>query len=172
MIHSSIPTLQQISFMDAEMKGWHRKYIRDADGSIHVAQLLALLALAHREECENSLEPAHFYYSYKGKPEGKIIELADVVIRLLDAAEVCGFEYRMAHAYPVNLHNAISEITECARVDGVNADTVSSALYDAVHCAYAVAESIGYPEKQFEYFIDLKQAFNRTRPDRHGDKRA
>lgn len=101
-------------------KGWHDATVKDADGKIHPAQILAWVALVGTElaeaveEVRAGTEP--IYEGENGKPEGLAIELADVVIRVMD----------MAGALDLDLAGAMA----------------------------------------------IKMAWNRTRPYRHGGKRA
>lgn len=71
------------------------------NGPLNIDRLLLLItgevAEAHEELRSNS-NPHHVYYREDGKPEGFSIELADVLIRLLDLAAALNIDIGAAVA--------------------------------------------------------------------------
>lgn len=120
----------------------------------------------------------------KGKPEGMIVELADVVLRVCDLAGALGLRLdasEAGHAAELSdlrtdckcveqehfgeLRHCLDRATECLREN----DTEGM----ATHLAVLLAEC----QRMADYFqLDLSEAvrnkiaYNRTRPHRHGGK--
>lgn len=88
-------------------KGWHERPVCDpVTGKVDTDRLLALLALIHSEvsEAVECAREGHIYaYMKAGKPMGLAIELADVVIRVLDLSDALRFSVEeaveMKHEY-------------------------------------------------------------------------
>ena len=167
-----IKELQKRAHETAVAKGWHESALLDENGVPTVTQFIAWMGLAHSEAAEADDETAH-HYIVKGKPEGKIVELADVVIRLLDTSGACGYEYASCIApEATNVHCAIAKITECARKEGVLSFRTRAAMDNAIDWCFETACELGYNADMFKAVIVEKMDFNETRPHRHGGKLA
>jgi len=158
----------------AKDHGWHDDTIRDAAGIPTVTQFIAWMGLVHSEIVEADNEVAH-YYNKEGKPEGKVVELADVKIRLLDVAGALGFEICLfintkpaQYSTVQSLHGIIAEMTERSRVGGPLSESVRLSLYVAVEAVDRVASLIGYNEGLFEQIVLEKCEYNRNREYKHG----
>lgn len=110
---NTLPEWQKIVYATAKSAGWHTS---DPNVWKFIGNLMAEAAEAWEEIRKKDFEPTRIYYRDDGKPEGLPIELADLVIRVLDTAET----------YSIDIEKAMQE----------------------------------------------KNKFNRTRPSRHGGKRA
>jgi NTP pyrophosphatase (non-canonical NTP hydrolase) len=114
-------------------------------------------------------------YAAQGhKPEGIPIELADLVIRILDAAEGEGWEIKLRTAWAFNLPTLVltchAAISKAARANmDENTPEIAHRLSNAVNNVAASFEAIGM---DLEQTIRLKMAYNATREYRHGNKRA
>lgn len=166
----NIIELQNRCYETAKAKGWHDHDQLDENGVPTVTQFLAWVALAHSELAEAEEETAH-HYVVDGKPEGKLVELADVVIRLLDDAGACGWAYVNGYTRPLSVNVALGRLTEAVRKHGVNRDAMVS-LYLACDCAFIEAREFGYEANLFKSVILEKMAYNDTRSYRHGGKLA
>lgn len=171
----TILQIQKLAYETSEEKGWHDDLLRDKNGNLHTAQLLALLHLAESEISESELEDELFYVGQYGKPEGWIIELADVVIRLCDTRQVLGFETSVEVGGPMQnrkLHHSIYRIGDVARVQPVTSPLIDDKIKVAISDVYAEARKFCVKCDKFEHFIAIKQEYNKTRTRRHGGKLA
>ena len=93
----TIAEWQDLVWSTAEKSGWH-------EGELDANAIAAKLALIHSEVSEALEElrvhPVHHAYTREsdGKPEGFAVELADVVIRVMDLAGQLGFDLEKAIA--------------------------------------------------------------------------
>jgi hypothetical protein len=166
----NIQELQARAHATAVEKGWHDNTLRDENGVPTVTQFVAWMGLVHSEIVEAENETAHYYHD-GAKPEGKVVELADVVIRLLDVAGACGFKLCAGASGFSDVHASVAAITERARKDGVSR-FAATLLYEAVRSAISAAGRLGYDWRLFEAVIVDKMNFNDTRLARHGGKLA
>jgi hypothetical protein len=155
----------------AKDHGWHDDTIRDAAGNPTVTQFIAWMGLVHSEIVEADTEVAHYYHK-DGKPEGKIVELADVKIRLLDVAGALKFETMENQCFFINhensLHSQVADMTESARVNGISDAHLIPLLYGTVLEVEHVAKSFGYDAEMFERIVLEKCEYNRNREYKHG----
>jgi hypothetical protein len=175
----NISELQKRVHETAVSKGWHESDELDASGHPTARQKLAWLALVTDELDEAEAEEAAVYLGSGGKPEGKLIEIVDAVIRLLDMAGACGTTIDIgpeddAWDYDVPLQR--SALVSVIR-DGNRAELRGhmSALFLALWHEFEKARSDATEEEPlpaFEELIELKDAYNRTREWRHGGKLA
>jgi hypothetical protein len=172
-IHETIARLQRESYEVASAHGWHESDELDENGIPTVRQLLEWCALFHTEVTECEQEKAHLYFEGE-KPCGAISELADVAIRLWDAAGRCGFDLCGSNPYVVqkSIRWAIDAITESARVNGVDSYHAPAFMRLALISVFEEAERIGYRLDRFVTVIEQKMAYNRSRSFRHGNKKA
>jgi hypothetical protein len=170
----NLEELQKRAHETAVAKGWHESTLKDENGKPTVTQLLAWLFLALSEIAEAE-EETELHYVANGKPEGKVVELADAFIRLLDTAGACGYEtiYVIpAGDAPVETPLvAIANIGEFARLNGVHGFGTHFQLYSALTSIRVAAVELGYTD-EFERVIVEKMDYNETRPHRHGGKLA
>jgi hypothetical protein len=93
---------QRLCWKISEDHGWHseaHEQLRDEYGNVVFSNIALKLALIHSEVSE-ALEELRLgkiapYYE-NGKPEGLVIELVDVVIRVLDVIESLGYDSQKA----------------------------------------------------------------------------
>ncbi len=112
---SAIRELQQLAHQTAVEKGWHDKPVCGTKAqslgdvplppmAVNVDKVAAFIALMHSElsEALEELRKGEGYIlPYRNpdkpdKPEGLIIELADVVIRIMDASGALGLDLESA----------------------------------------------------------------------------
>lgn len=155
----------------AKDHGWHDDTIRDAAGNPTVTPFIAWMGLIHSEIVEAENEVAHYYHK-GGKPEGKIVELADVKIRLLDVAGALGFLTMDNQVFFINendsLHSVIANMTESARINGISDTYIRPLLYGSVHQVTIHANALGYHSELFERIVLEKCDYNRKREYKHG----
>lgn len=89
----SIGELQKRIHLTAVEKGWWEGEKRNV--SEVLLNVISELVEAH-EEYRHGHEKIEVYFSEDGKPEGIPIELADAIIRILDAAEGWGVDLEEA----------------------------------------------------------------------------
>jgi hypothetical protein len=116
------------------------------------------------EEWRNGHSLTEVYY-VDGKPEGIPIELADVIIRILDSSANYGWPTSFEEGgSPVNWIKSFADLV--ARLHGQiskwDFQETMAYIWD-----YSAAHSIDIQEA-----IRIKRAYNATRPHRHGGKRA
>ena len=90
-LHDALPIgLQRAAHEAARAKGWHERPCRTIDYVYDVDRVAALLVMIHSEvsEATEALRDLDIRMRIvDGKPEGLVVELADVVIRV---ADLCG----------------------------------------------------------------------------------
>lgn len=182
---------EQLAALQAEIyevnksKGWHdeplrvRRSLGYGGWYYHVDRILAKLALIHSELSEAWIEDEakrrDVWYSEADpfKPEGMVVELADTVIRVLDTCAALGLQVETVellrpkgYGFPV-LHALTSAAVEAVRVD----DYVdfNEACNKLVAACGKLCESHGL---DLWAAVRLKVDFNKTRPHRHGGKKA
>ena len=130
---------------------------------------LAWLALIFSEKVEADQELAH-YYVKDGKPEGKVVELVDVIIRAWDMIGACGWVCAEYPAHGFTIEGALAHVIEYSRTghDVLAEDW----LNHLIGAAFDAAESIGYNREMVVGLIIEKDAYNQTRSHRHGGKLA
>lgn len=158
----------------ATEKGWWDKErpIEDTFVMLHCELSEAV------EEYRNGHGMTEIYYSEDGKPEGVPVELADVVIRLLDAAMEYGDYGKFA---PINVEKTYESFG--AFIERCHEDVVS------VKCGVQLYKTIGLQNTSYSMLISrirrwfdqngmdlwrvcrMKHEYNKTRPYRHGNKR-
>ena len=163
---------QEVHALAVEKGWWDKKRpIEDTFVMLHCELSEAI------EEYRNGHGLTEIYYSEDGKPEGVPIELADVVIRALDAA----MEYGDYVFTPINTHKNYASFG--AFIEALHEDTVST------KCGVYLFKTSGI--KNYGYSVLLahikqwfdangmdlwrvcrmKHEYNKTRPYRHGGKR-
>lgn len=177
----------------AVAKGWHERPLI-VDGKPDPERVAAKLALIHSEiteawECQHN-GSWFMDLDANGKPEGFVVEVADVVIRVGDlcgalgidlAREVDGSEHVenfdgtfVWDAFDEHLlaqHMLVSkglEALRAGRIDGGESDdTLASALAKLVSECAQICRELGLG---LAAAIEAKLAYNKTRPHRHGGK--
>lgn len=172
----------------AREKGWWEV---GADGLLVERDLDEMLMLAVTEVAEAAEEarkpdfdPARIYFRADGKPEGFSVELADLAIRCLDTtAARCGGPACLADSPFTrmrDLSRAVFEMSTESPIsllfilvgnlhDAADADDLKWALLDVTASAAGLSDALG---GDFDRAMTLKMKYNRTRPHRHGGKRA
>jgi NTP pyrophosphatase (non-canonical NTP hydrolase) len=117
------------------------------------------------------------YHRDSGKPEGIPIELADVVIRILDTAAAYGFRFNAAVGNLIaNGQMKDAQWQDFATFITWLHRTIGKIRWvQEIHMAAAVVGIVMFCEKEgidLENAIHLKMAFNLTRSHRHGNKKA
>lgn len=179
------------------LKGWHdrpmREYRVDVDSrqfyAINHDAVLRSHALIHSEISEALVELDATRFGVRvddGKPEGFVVELADIVIRVCDTVQALGLSFasdwfdtqreamkaqelreHLTSRYFDQMRSNIDAATECVRGDAwLN---YTHALRSVVQCALEVATLHGL---DLPAAIEAKMAYNATRPIRHGGKQA
>lgn len=193
----NISELQKRVHETAVLKGWHDRDNCDHVGfgawlirlatrlarpwrrGLSAAQKLAWLALVTDELDEAESEEEALYYGPEGKPEGRLIEIVDAMIRLLDMAGACGWSIRVdAEDNPndYDISSTRSGLVGAIRTGECNQGGHANALFLALIAELererreATSEE-GKPPTVEELFA-LKDAYNRTREWRHGGKLA
>ena len=155
-------------------KGWwdEKRPLEDATVMIHCELSEAV------EEYRNGHGFTEIYYNDDGKPEGVPVELADAVIRLLDAAVEYAPHYmeprlrdELPEAFGVFIERCHDLVSCIAR--GGDTTTQHFRLQDRTYMRL-----IGLIEAWFETngmdlwrVCRMKHEYNKTRPYRHGGKR-
>jgi NTP pyrophosphatase (non-canonical NTP hydrolase) len=173
-------------------KGWHERPVRGPDGTVDVDRLGSLLLLIHTEigeawECfQNQLYAQELLNE---KPEGMIVELADVVVRVCDLAGALGAtqpgewigDYNDVELSQLTsesestdqeafnaMRSIVDQAVESMRI-GVNGNT--NVLLGELGVLLAECQRMAaYHELDLTEAVRVKMAFNRTRPYRHGGK--
>ena len=174
--------LAQEAYQIAVDHGWH-------DTSRHHDEILALIMTEAGEAVDeerkidkaNGQTVAHTYYCQDGKPEGVAFELADICIRVMDAAGglegiedlVAGF--KTAERYPVTTNSPLTSL-----VMDLN-DVIGEARYcfQTLHNSKNACHTLGWVVSfikdwckansiDLEKHIREKMEYNRTRPYKHG----
>lgn len=177
------PTLEELAALQREIyetnksKGWHDEPLRDETGTC-TTRVLAKVALIHSElveaEAELYVHRLEIWYADEkpDKPEGWIVELADVVIRSIDTCAALGIEavrvpdYRPCkRAY--SLHSYAAKATESARVGDYK--TFQLALGGLICELERDAQGASL---DLWDAVRLKLDYNKTRPHKHGGKLA
>ena len=160
-----------------EAKGWHERprtwrEIR----ALVVSELSEALEEYRAGRMENWLNPNRGF-----KPEGFFVEIADAAIRLLDWAQTLGLEWDgddeqfvlqghvdVPHGFlKMNPAEQIDVVTAILHDDGQFED--DSLVWLGLSACFALANA---HERDLFDHIDLKHAYNETRPYRHGGKAA
>lgn len=180
-------------------KGWHERPLRNEAGELDVDRVAAKLALIHSEitEAWECVMARDFitHVSDSGKPEGLFVELADVAIRVGDLLGALGIEYSGnwsttydvwnetirpffddTPALVVQAHSSVSYALEALR------DSSRGRIEEALTCLIGqcvqLAKGASSPvvdvspdsPDPFTKAVQIKLAYNRTRPHRHGGK--
>jgi NTP pyrophosphatase (non-canonical NTP hydrolase) len=199
--------LRDTSYEIAKSKGWHDPEFDTATVDDRIALVISELAEAleeHRkgkparniEYVKNGVasevlqpdDPDHvqsFAYAAPGilierghKPEGVIIELADVLIRIGDFAgkhEIdLGTDELAPLVVPAELGNSTTfgawfcDITACLCHVPLQGEVY---LRPALNRICHMVHWLGISGEEFVRAIEIKHAYNRTRPFRHGGKK-
>jgi hypothetical protein len=180
---SPIATLARGIFADNTAEGWHTP--GKEPNAITMLGLVVSELVEATDEILNGHGTTEVYYVGDGKPEGFPVEWADAAIRLLDTAAALGVErdlmVRTWGVAPVpgphqrdTRKQAWAVTRHVVRaMEAWRNGNDSAAL--AEHLSHALeALSVGSLSWGFDLpaVVDLKRAYNRTRPYRHGGKRA
>lgn len=171
VIDLDFPALAERSHALAVEKGWWPGIMVTSDRIDEAVTLIASELFEALDEYRNGVPLAEIRYSETGKPEGYVVELADVIIRCADlAGRLCmadkvhladkRFDDEPVILSPVRMvriaaEHALVTHTPIGYVD----DTVAIVC---MHC-----DALGLPLAEA---IEIKHAYNRTRPHRHGGK--
>lgn len=150
----------------AKEKGFHDNDEFNEHGEPTPRQMLVWWALIVSEVVEYELEE-HPYYEVDGKPEGYIVEMSDAIIRCYDAIGACGrvpIGDIVSHSPDEWLHLAV----ESAR-DGY-VDGFVRGLSGYIHHVLETSRAWDHCAMTLERAIELKHAYNTTRPRMHGRK--
>jgi len=180
--------IQAEAYTTACAKGWHERPLV-TDGVIDHDRVLAKIALMHSEigeavdaagadELEMYIDPG------TGKPEGFVVEIADLILRICDTCEalarspvrhaLLGLPPRDTSETPRILRDVfksarreLDRATEVVRVDGwAGFDFRMGSIITL--CEHACAR-MGL---DLDGAVAAKMAYNKTRPHRHGGKQA
>lgn len=175
------------SYEIAKEKGWHDKLVSFAE---YIANIHAELSEAW-EEWRNNRGLDEIYYECNkseeercnidlecqccdfSKPSGIPIELADVVIRICDMFGECekkGFNFdevipAFIKSNPIEFTDFSQFINQCHKV--ISKGTLCSLKAIIIK----IEEYCKHNYIDLEQAIELKMAYNKTRPYRHGNKR-
>lgn len=199
--------LRDTSYEIAKSKGWHDPEFDTATFADRMALVISELAEAleeHRKGCP----PSRIYFGTRDaaaigsrenafdlaadgkKPEGVIIELADVLIRIGDAAgrhdrdlEAAASESLLSVEQVVDLPllpqawakcNSFGDWFCCVALEAAIAsrmDPSSDNLFLVARATCCMVRFLGITGTEFVRAIEIKHAYNRTRPFRHGNKK-
>lgn len=165
----NLEELQKRAHETAVAKGWHESDELGPDGKPTARQKLAWLALVTDELDEAAEERKAFYLEGK-KPCGEITEIADALIRMLDASVACGWKVDVVdsglpiHSYRTML---VARIRVGADDQNEAASLMVSSIIDELYDLTSGSEF-----ESPEFYIKLKMDYNDTRPHRHGGKLA
>jgi NTP pyrophosphatase (non-canonical NTP hydrolase) len=181
--------LQARAHATANLKGWHDRPLRDHNGNIDHDRVLAKIALIHSEiteACMEAFEGVLRTVMIDGKPCGLPVELADIVIRVADLAGALDLDLQLGDIETLpwsrrvfepkfiahhTLRFALDEATEAVREDDISrlTEALARLVLEVFGSAqfYGVAYNLGLAKA-----IEVKMAFNDTRPHRHGGKHA
>jgi hypothetical protein len=170
-------TFEELNEMAVEIhalaleKGWYDREISrgEAYALIHSEISEAV------EEARKGNDP--IYWGESGKPEGEAIELADVVIRILDYMGSRGYAFSeevftttitsdILGNY-ANLHHIVSETYWSDRYRTELNDV--GRLYQAIVMCERICKSILHTK--LWKAVSIKHEYNKTRPHRHGGKK-
>jgi hypothetical protein len=177
----NISELQKRVHATAVDRGWHESDELDANSHPTARQKLAWLALVTDELDEADAEEDALYYGPEGKPEGKLIEIVDAMIRLLDMAGACGWRIAIDGLDDPNDYDIAptrSGLVGAIRTGASNQESHAAALFLALIAELErerredTDHEMGHVSPSMEELFAIKDAYNRTRPHRHGGKLA
>ena len=136
------------------------------------------LLLTISEICEGQNEirdghpPNHIYFSTGNKPEGFPVELADAIIRILDIQAKLELNIELLRgAYTFDTTSTLDrELLSVCRViaqAGEKEHNMTFKLNLALSALFQIAENL---DIDIMHTIEMKLAYNRTRPPKHGRK--
>lgn len=192
----TLTQIQTEAFRTSCAKGWHDKPIRSVvvgqPARIDHDRVLRSHALMHSELTEALDEYDVDHISVRevdGKPEGMVVELADVVVRVGDTMQALGFVFnaelseswwsraldmrgQRVHGSETlrqfdHARRSIDRATESVRVDDWTKYIRELAKVVKAASRVAALQAVDLPQA-----IEVKLAYNRTRPQRHGGKQA
>lgn len=178
---ADISELQKRAHETAVAKGWHESDELDANGKPTARQKLAWLALVTDELDEAANESDALYYGKNDKPEGRLIEIVDAMIRLLDMAGACGWCITIDDQDDPNdydIQQTRSGLVGAIRTGSGNQGGHACALFLALIAALeserreGADRDVGHSAPTMEELFGIKDAYNRTRSHRHGGKLA
>lgn len=160
----------------AKLKGFHDND-EFVDGKPTPRQMLAWGLLIHSEWLEYREEREPYYLGEGGKPEGTLVELADIYIRCQDAAAAMGQELAepcKAAGDHMVWNKLCGKLAEHARMGDARA--YCYALSDMCSFCLSAATRIveefddGSLPQSLAAVVQIKHEFNKSRPFRHGKK--
>lgn len=180
------PPINNRFFALAHEKGWWPNVpVTDGGTRLDVSSDLFLSKLALISTEIRELEVALLWDGLReppcdedAKPEGWLSEIVDVYIRCNDLLGACGrdeiacpasFDRPTPMLSALRLYQAVADVAENER--GSRLEALKGLTHLTFLCV-DFAYGMGVDTARFQAMVGRKHAYNATRPQRHGDKRA